>query len=156
MGGVGIYVEDCYAHGPGFYPHRVTVVKGKNDELPSTEGRHNTLCCVKYFANMYYPYGPSDIHFKNCLFDGLKRVLDYKADDINRLQKGAYLKELTFENVRFVNLAVACSPQASAEMPLTIRLKGVSFGFAEESTDTEPFVLTENCNTKILTEASED
>ena len=50
----------------------------------------------------------------------------------------------------------ACSPQASAEMPLTIRLKGVSFGFAEESTDTEPFVLTENCNTKILTEASED
>ena len=151
MGGVGIHIEDCYAHGPGFYPHRMTVVKGKNDELPRTEGRHNTLRAVDYFASPNYPYEPSDIHFKNCLLDGLKAVLYYRAEKVI-LQRGTYLGELTFENVRFTNLAQSCTPETPANHPLTIRLKNVSFSFAENATDTEPFVLTENSNTTIIVE----
>lgn len=152
MGGVGILVEDCHAYGPGYYPHRVTIVKGKNDYLPRTEGRHNMLCCVNYFASMYYPYGPSDIHFKNCVLDGLKRVLDYRADNEKYLQKGAYLKELTFENVQFLNLAQSFKPQAPAHTPLTIRLKNVSFSFAEDSDATAPFEIDDACNTIIIEE----
>lgn len=151
MGGVGIRIEDCYAHGPGFYPHRMTVVKGKNDELPRTEGRHNTLRAVDYFASPNYPYEPSDIHFKNCLLDGLKAVLYYRAEKVI-LQRGTYLGELTFENVRFTNLAQSCTPETPANHPLTIRLKNVSFSFSEDATDTEPFVLTENSNTKVIVE----
>ena len=29
IGGVNIRIEDMYAYGPGYYPHRKTVVKGK-------------------------------------------------------------------------------------------------------------------------------
>lgn len=152
MGGVGILVEDCYAHGPGFYPHRMTVVKGKNDELPRTEGRHNTLSCIIYFASMYYPYGPSDIHFKNCLLDGLKNVLNYRADNVQALQKGAYLENLTFENVRFLNLVKASVPQATAEHPLVVRLKNTTFDFAENAIDPVPFRLSEGSNVTVITE----
>ena len=34
IGGVNIHIEDVYAYGPGYYPHRRTVVQGKNLELP--------------------------------------------------------------------------------------------------------------------------
>ena len=151
MGGVGILVEDCYAHGPGFYPHRMTIVKGKNDYLPRTEGRHNMLRSVDYFGSMNYPFEPSDIHFKNCLLDGLKAVLHYRADH-GFLQGGTRLGELTYENVRFTNLAQTCTPEAPADFPLTIRLKNVSFSFAEDATDTEPFTLSVKSNTTIIVE----
>ena len=151
MGGVNIHIEDTYAYGPGYYPHRMTVVKGKNDELPRTEGRHNTLRLVDYFASQNYPFTPSDIHVKNCVFEGLKAVVYYNADKVI-LQRGTYFGELTLENVRFIDLAQSCKPQAPAHTPLTIRLKNVSFTFAEDSDATTPFEIDDTCNTTIIEE----
>ena len=151
MGGVNIHIEDTYTYGPGYYPHRMTVVKGKNDELPRTEGRHNTLRLVDYFASQNYPFTPSDIHVKNCVFEGLKAVVYYNADKVI-LQRGTYFGELTLENVRFIDLAQSCKPQAPAHTPLTVRLKNVSFTFAEDSDATTPFEIDDTCNTTILEE----
>ena len=151
MGGVGVFVEDCYSYGPGFYPHRMTVVKGKNDYLPRTEGRHNTCYGIVYFASMNYPYLPSDIHFKNCLFDGLKAVLHDKADG-DVLQRGTHLGELTFENVRFMNLHKSSSPVGNEKVPMTIRLKNVSFSFSEDSEDSEPFRIGEHSHVTLIEE----
>lgn len=127
MGGIHIHVEDCHSYGPGYYPHRKTIVKGKNDYLPRTEGRHNTLMLVEYFASTNYPYEASmDIVFKNCLFENLKGVLRYLADH-GTLQSGTHLSEISFENVRFENISECSVIEASKEEPLTIKMKNVTF-----------------------------
>lgn len=149
IGGVNINVEDIYAYGPGYYPHRTTVVKGKNDELPRTEGRHDTLQLVDYFASTNYPYEPSDIHFKNCLIENAKAVLWYPAD-MDNLHSGTYLRELTLENVRFTDLKCPSNPLAPSCCPLEITLNNVSAEFAEGINHSELFSLPESTNTTII------
>ncbi|MBR2460632.1 MAG: hypothetical protein IKB34_05335 [Clostridia bacterium] len=151
IGGVQIHVEDCYAYGPGYYPHRMTVVKGKNDELPREEGRHDLLHTVVYFASQNYPYAPSDIHFKNCVIENAKDILNYAADrDV--LQKGTYLGEFTLENVRFTDLKETSAPVARADVPLTVRMKDVSLEFHESATDAKAFTIAKDANTTLIVE----
>ncbi|MBQ9796548.1 MAG: hypothetical protein IJW50_02390 [Clostridia bacterium] len=151
IGGVQIHVEDCYAYGPGYYPHRMTVVKGKNDELPREEGRHDLLHTVVYFASQNYPYAPSDIHFKNCVIENAKNILNYAADrDV--LQKGTYLGEFTLENVRFTDLKETSAPVARADVPLTVRMKDVSVEFHESATDANAFTIAKDANTTLIVE----
>ena len=150
IGGVNIRVEDTYAYGPGYYPHRKTVVKGKGDELPREQGRHNLLHTVVYFASTNYPYAPSDIHFKNCVIENALDILGYTADG-GSLQSGSYLGELTLENVRFTDLKRASTPTATKEVPLTVRMKDVTVEFHESAEDKDAFALGENSNTTLIT-----
>ena len=153
MGGVGIRVEDTYVHGPGYYPHRVTVVKGKNDELPRTEGRHNTLHLVEYFASETYPSSvPADITFKNCVIENAHAILHYFADNSKALHSGTYLGKFTLENVRFTDLKAPSKPEGSAKVPLTVRMKNVSLEFMETATDKVPFIINENSNITLIEE----
>lgn len=149
IGGVNIRIEDMYAYGPGYYPHRKTVVKGKNLELPREEGRHNLLHAVVYFASTNYPYVPSDIHFKNCVIENAKDILSYTADR-GTLQSGTHLGELTLENVRFTDLKETSVPMANADEPLTIRMKDVFVEFHESATATKPFVVEEGSHTTLI------
>ena len=149
IGGVNIRVEDTYAYGPGYYPHRKTVVKGKNVELPREEGRHDLLHVVIYFASTNYPYIPSDIHFKNCVIENAKDILNYTADK-GKLQSGTHLGEFTLENVRFTDLKATSVPMANADEPLTIRMKDVTVEFHESATDNVPFIIGENSNTTLI------
>ena len=149
IGGVGINIEDIYAYGPGYYPHRLSVVKGKNDELPRTEGRHNLMQLIDYFASSNYPYEPSDIHFKNCVIEDAKAIIWYPADE-DSLHCGTYLRELTLENVRFSDLKVPSSPKSNPNVPLNITLKNVSIEYAEGCDFTEIFDLKENSNTTVI------
>ena len=149
IGGINIRVENCYSYGPGYYPHRMTVVKGKNDELPRREGRHNTLFLVDYFANINFPEYPSKIHFKDCVFENLKGVLFYYADSTH-LQNGTYLGELTFDNVAFVDLMESSTPKAKIDHPLNIVLKDVVYSFSEDSQQIDLFTITEDSNVFII------
>ena len=149
IGGVNIRVEDMYAYGPGYYPHRKTVVKGKNLELPREEGRHNLLHCVVYFASTNYPYIPSDIHFKNCVIENAEDILDYTADQ-GPLQSGTHLGEFTLENVCFTDLKSASVPMANINEPLTVRMKDVTAEFHQSAVDTEPFTINEGSNTTLV------
>ena len=149
IGGVNIHVEDCYAYGPGYYPHRMTVVKGKNDELPREEGRHNTLWLVEYFSSANYLCEPSDIHFKNCVFENIKGLFFYMAD-ANPLQCGTRWGKMTLDNVRFTDLKETAVPWASAESPLTIELKNVSASFHPSSTATKLIQLCDGSNATVI------
>ena len=153
MGGKNIRVEDTYVQGEGYYPHRKTVVTGKNTELARTEGRHNTLHLVEYFASETYPSEtPDDITFKNCVIENIHALLHYFADDSWRLHKGAYLKNYTLENVRFTDLKGASKPQASVEHPLTVTLKNVTAEFVSDAPAKQLFMLSENANTTVIEE----
>ena len=149
IGGVNIRVEDCYAYGPGYYPHCMTVVKGKNDELPREQGRHNTLWLVEYFASQNYPYAPSDIHFKNCVFDNIKGLFFYMAD-MNPLQCGTHWGTLTLENVRFTDLKEAAVAVADEKEPLTVIMKNVSATFHESAASNQLIRLADMANTKVI------
>lgn len=148
IGGTNIHVEDCYAYGPGYYPHRMTVVKGKGDELPREAGRHNTLYAVCYFASMNYPFAPSDIHFKNCVIENILAFCDYIADGSN-LQSGTYWGELSLENVRITGLEHSAHPVGSNQEPMTIHMKNVSFSFAENATDRLLFAIGDHANVTV-------
>lgn len=149
IGGVNVNVEDCYAYGPGYYPHRMTVVKGRNDELSREQGRHNTLWLVEYFASKNYLYTPSDIHFKNCVFDNIQGLFFYEADE-NPLQCGTRWGTLTLDNVRFTDLKKSAIPLADKDEPLKVIMKNVSWTFHESSSETRLIQLQENSNTVII------
>ena len=152
IGGNDISVEECYACGGGYYPHRMTVVRGKNEEFPPREqGRHNTLYLLDYFANANFPEQPSDIHFKDCVFENIDGVLAYRADS-SCIQNGTYLGELTFENVRFTDVKKRSVPVAKREHPLTIVMKNVAFSTVEETERDEAFEILEDSFVTLVKE----
>ena len=149
MGGININVKNTTSKGPGYYPHRMTVVKGKNNELPREQGRHNTLALVDYFASTNYPFKASDIHFENCVFDDFERVLYYPADQ-DSLHSGTHLGLFTFKNVVFKKVKYPAYIIESKEEPLTVILDNVKASFDESSSFTELFVLDKDSNTTII------
>ena len=152
MGGTDILIENCYAYGPGYYPHRMTVVKGKNNELPREEGRHNLLYMLDHFASSNYPSTtPSKIVFKDCVIENAKGILFYLADH-DELQKGADLGELILDNVRFVDLHEHSFPKARPDYPLTIKMKNVSTSFVKDCPTPRAFTLVEDSFTTIIEE----
>lgn len=151
MGGLNINVEDCYAYGEGYYPHRMTIVKGKNDELPREQGRHNSLFLVDYFANKNYPEKPSDLHFKNCVFENIHSPLYYRADS-SLIQNGIYLGEMTFDNVRFTDLKDPGVPMATKENPLKIIMKNVLVSYQAPREQKELFTVEENSYVTVVKE----
>ena len=151
IGGLNINVEDIYAYGPGYYPHRKTVVRGKNNELPRTEGRHNLLSVVDYFASANYPFSPSDIHFKNCVIENAHKILHYLADT-GTLQSGTHLGTFTFENVRFTDLKESSAPLGNKDEPLNVIMKNVSVEFAENVAAREPFDVKEDSFVTVTVE----
>ena len=139
IGGKHILIENCYAYGPGYYPHRMSIVKGKNNYLPREEGRHNMVCVIDYFASMNHPSEPStDIVFRNCVIENATSMMYYHADE-GPLQTGTYFKELVLENVRFTGLKESANVKASEKVPLTVRMKNVSVSFREGRENTGLF-----------------
>lgn len=149
MGGLNINIKNTKSYGPGYYPHRMTVVKGKNNESPREQGRHNTLALVDYFASTNYPFKASDIHFENCVFDDLERILYYPADQ-DSLHSGTHLGLFTFKNVTFNKLKVPAYIVESKEEPLTVILDNVKVNFVESAPIKQLFVLDDNSNTTII------
>ncbi|MBQ7339035.1 MAG: right-handed parallel beta-helix repeat-containing protein [Clostridia bacterium] len=130
IGGNDILVENCRMYGPGYYPHRMTVVRGKNDVLPREAGRHNLISVICHFASKPFPaeqpYG--NFVFRNCTIDYADCLLHYYAD-FGSLESGAYLGDLTLENVKITNLAHPADIRPSEKVPLTVTLKNVSVDF---------------------------
>lgn len=150
IGGIGILLEDCYAYGPGYYPHRQTVVKRGGKELPRTEGRHNTLSLIEYFASTAYPFPPSDITLRRCVIEDLDTLLSYRADS-GLLHSGTRLASLTLEDVTLRGLGRPSSPRGAADMPLSIRMRNVVAELAD-GTRVSPFLLGEDEHVEITEE----
>ena len=131
IGGVGILAENCHIYGPGYYPHRVTVVKSENDILPREAGRHNLVSMIIFFASETFPAKEysHNIVFRNMIVENAGHILEYTANCSDNLQAGDLLKELTFENVRFTGLEKSSRVHGSKEVPLNIRLKNVTAEF---------------------------
>ncbi len=150
IGGVNILAENCHVYGPGYYPHRVTVVKSRTEILPREAGRHNLYAMMMFFASETFPAREHShgIVFRNLIVENADRVLHYHADSSGDLQSGDRLRELTFENVRFTGLKHSSRVEASAEEPLTVYLRDVT---AEFQTGVGSLFDPESPNLRIIT-----
>lgn len=156
-GGSHILVENCRMSGPGEYPHRMTVVqnrgtalvKDKSNTLPKECGRHNLYGVYLHFASSNYPADEPyhDIVFKNCTVENPEYFLNYEADN-GPLQTGAYLADITLENVTFTGVKKASSVRAPKAVPLTVTLKNVTASF-REGADTDSLFDGKDENTHI-------
>lgn len=133
--GRNILVEDCCIFGPGLYPHRMTVVpnrytaavKNRENDLPLSEGRNNTLCLWVHFASADQPdKSPSEnIIFRNCQISNVDRLLIYQADT-TPIDTDAYIAEMTFDHVVFDGLVGESDIRSTEKQPLRIRLRDVT------------------------------
>ena len=131
IGGVNLLTENCHVYGPGWYPHRVTVVRSRTEILPREAGRHNLYSLMIFFASETFPAEEHShgIVFRNLIVENAGQVLHYRADSAGDLQSGDRLRELTFENVRFTGLGHGSFVEAPAEEPLTVLLRDVTAEF---------------------------
>ena len=128
IGGVNILVENCHIYGPGYYPHRMTIVRSKTDILPREAGRHNLISLMIFFASETFPAEEHsrNIVFRNLIVENAGHVLEYHADSPGALQLGDRLQDLTFDNVRFTGLVESSRVDGAADEPLTVHLKNVT------------------------------
>ena len=145
VGGKNILVEDCYMYGPGYYPARFSIVRGKNNYLPREEGRHNTLSAFIHFAGERFPDDlPYDITFRNCKIENIDNFIFYdpkldKFDTDKAYQSGAFLTEINIENVEISGLERSSKCNGNKEYPLTINVKNFKYSFNEDSDGKEIF-----------------
>lgn len=151
IGGTDILIEDCHIYGPGVYPHRMTVVRGKNEVLSDSEGRHNLLNVMIYFSSETYPSPvPAErIVFRNCRIENPDRFLYYLYGD-DTLMTGTALTGLTLENVDMAGVSYTSAVKAKPGEPLTVTLKNVRSTGSDgtdiplfDGTDPNTFILEE-------------
>ncbi len=158
-GGSHFLIENCRMYGPGEYPHRMTVVlnrgaeavKNKSNTLPKECGRHNLEGVFLHFASLKYPSAEPyhDIIFRNCTIENPDYFMWYEPDTAP-LQGGAYLRDITLENVEFKGVKRSSSVKANEKLPLTVTLKNVSVSFRDGAESDKLFDGTDE-NTKIIT-----
>lgn len=130
IGGNNIFIENCNVWGPGYYPHRLTVVKGRDTKFERTDGRHNTLNFIEFFATRQFPNDvPSNITVKNCTVKGVDKIMNYNDGLELWYHEGQRFGEITFENVDFEDLEAPSFVRGNADEPIRINLKNVKASF---------------------------
>ena len=133
IGGCNIDISETAIYGPGYYPHRLTIVKGRNECLPREAGRHNTLSVIDYFSTD--KLGESligeNIVMRNCKIKNVDTLLLF--DKSARWSSGAPLRDITFENVTVEGLKKPSRIRADKGYGLTVHMKNVVASFDEDS-----------------------
>lgn len=128
IGGVNMLVENSHFYGPGIYPHRATIVKGKDDILPITEGRHNTQQMITYFSSDYFPAKTPacNWYFRNCKVEGIDAFLHYHENSRELLHSGVPLVQIRMENMSFSGIKEPSYIVCTKDNPLHIEMKNVT------------------------------
>ncbi len=128
IGGKNVLIENCTAKGPGYFPHLLSVVKGPEFDFERTDGRHNTVSFLRFFASKYFESKEfADITVRNCTVKNIDRLMIYNVEEL--IQQGQILKEVTFENVTATGLKEPSPACSYKEFPLNIVLKNTVIEF---------------------------
>ncbi|MBE6930037.1 MAG: hypothetical protein E7463_07140 [Ruminococcaceae bacterium] len=141
LGGCDILIENCHICGPGYYPHRMTIVKSKDEILPREAGRHNTLSLFIFFASETFP-APVHSHnivLRNLTVENVRWLLQYYADSRHHFQYGDRLRDITFDNIRLTGIEQKPVIKAPDDEPLTVRVRDVSVEYCDPDLGTELF-----------------
>ncbi|MEJ5342619.1 MAG: glycosyl hydrolase family 28 protein [Thermogutta sp.] len=128
LGCVHLRVHDCRFWGPGEYPHRITIKKGKP--------RTNMLSAFVHFAPTdRNPKLPSDDWLiQNCTMDTVDAVYLYDFEK-GVWQTGQPAKRLAFENIRAQNIALPLRVLGDKDRQFDLTLKNVSIALRDDRAD---------------------
>jgi len=131
LGGHNILIENNIIKGPGEYPHRLSMVRQGILEFDQSDGRHNTLSLIEFFASKHFAGRgqTSDIILRNCYVKGVDRLLHYEYDNIGCLHAGMELERIAFENMKVEDLLRPSLVRGNAERPVQIVLLNVKASF---------------------------
>lgn len=106
IGGIDILIENNEIEGPGYYPHLLSVVTGRERNFKRTDGRHNSICFIEYFSTRMFDCSkPSqNIVVRNCSVKNVDRLMNYKCNFEPYYHEGMPLKDITFENMEITGL----------------------------------------------------
>ena len=140
LGGRGILVEKCHAHGPCEYVFRGSLTpQAKRDGLwdPAViPGRHTMATFFLYYSDTGIPVShvPGDIVLRDCKVENAARLVRYNQGG-ERWQRGRPLSSLTLERVEAggLTLPVALNGgigENKGEWPLDFAMRDCSLSFA--------------------------
>ena len=133
VGGEHIVIEDCHIWGPCVYPHRMTIVKGKDDYLPENEGRHNLCAVIAYSSTTNYPSDvPSDITIRNCRIENPKTLIEYGT---HVYHMGKPLGTFLVEDTVITGITETSHLVGRESCMCNVIMKNVTYSFNEKSTD---------------------
>ncbi|MBR1608756.1 MAG: right-handed parallel beta-helix repeat-containing protein [Kiritimatiellae bacterium] len=140
LGGCGILVEKCHAHGPCEYVFRGSLTpQAKRDGLwdPAVvPGRHSMATFFLYYSDTGIPVShvPGEIVLRDCKVENAARLVRYNQGG-ERWQRGRPLSSLTLERVEAggLTLPVALNGgigENKGEWPLDFAMRDCSLSFA--------------------------
>ena len=140
LGGRGILVEKCRAHGPCEYVFRGSLTpQAKRDGLwdPAVvPGRHSMATFFLYYSDTNLPVShvPGDIVLRDCKVENAARLVRYNHGG-ERWQRGKPLASLSLERVEATGLTLPVAlnggiGEKKGEWPLDFSMRDCSLSFA--------------------------
>lgn len=140
LGGRGILVEKCHAHGPCEYVFRGSLTpQAKRDGLwdPAVvPGRHTMATFFLYYSDTGIPVShvPGDIVLRDCKVENAARLVRYNQGG-ERWQRGKALSSLALERVEASGLTLPVAlnggiGEKKGEWPLDFAMRDCSLSFA--------------------------
>ncbi|MDY3927820.1 MAG: glycosyl hydrolase family 28 protein [Clostridia bacterium] len=135
LGGENILIDNCNLFGPGKFCHRSSLSDNEKQNRKITEKNHrfNMLSAFTYYADFSRDFKttPGNIIIQNCRIENTERLLCYNFDN-DKWQTNAPLKDITFKNVRAVNIKLPLCAVGSKKTPLILKFQNTDITFAND------------------------
>ena len=152
FGGTNVLVKNCKMYGPGEYFFRGRMsYEDKKACAPSPTPGRNMLSAFTYYADfsMPIPEIPSNIVIKDCVFENVDRFVHYNFSGNETWQRYRPMQNITFENIKATNVAMAMNAYGRADLPFELCLKNVDVSI-KDSAEVETLIKTAHCKRIIL------
>ncbi len=140
FGGTNVLVRNCKIYGPGEYFFRGKMTpEEKRACAPSPVPGKTMLSAFTYYADfsMPIPEIPGNIIIKDCVFENVDRFLHYNFSGNETWQRYRPMADITFENIKATNIAMALNAYGRADLPLELTLKNISLSIRQGAETTE-------------------
>lgn len=139
LGGHGLHIHDCIAHGPAEYYFRgcLTPEEKRTGADSRKNGRANTLSFFTYFSDpsVRTRHTPGNILIENCLVENADRFLHFNFSGNERWQSAHPPTDITFRAVIARGLLLPLCAYGAADEPLTLRIENSLLSFREVPPD---------------------
>lgn len=134
LGGNGIVIEKCRAHGPCEWPWRYAFpLEAKRDGVDHVPGykRYNTLSFFTHFGSAL-DTRPGDVVVRDCTVWNVDKLLHFNRSGNERWQHGPGLGRIEFQNVQVSGLVSPLVAYGVTDTPISIVAKDCGISFREK------------------------
>lgn len=152
FGGTNVFVKNCKAYAPGKYSFRgqLSLEEKVSGAMATGENsRNNMLSFFTYYADYSVPIPdqPGNIVIEDCQISGADRFLHYNFSGNETWQRYRPLRDITFRNIRAVDVSMPLTLYGREELPVELTLENISVAMRPNA-PAEEFVRA--CNYKRI------